>query len=170
VPKGSPKTPLRNPSLLTPKSLRRILQITDGITANNRQSRTDARNMRSIYSFPGMAEQRYEIKQQADGKWAVYDVSTGLPTTVHGFFTIDLSREQADYLMDLLKPPRCKAKRRDWTLTEALGRRPSYSDNLAIVKLEDATLPALSIEIFFQLGPSAKQRAARAAMNKAIVR
>jgi len=41
---------------------------------------------------------------------------------------------------------------------------------LAIVKLKDATLPALSIEIFFQLGPSAKQRAARAAMNKAIVR
>jgi len=114
VPKGTPETPLRNPSLLTPKSLRRILQITDGITANNRQSRTDARNMRSIYSFPpGMAEQRYEIKQQADGKWAVYDVSTGLPTMVHGFFTIDLSREQADYLMDLLKPPRCKAKRRD---------------------------------------------------------
>ena len=27
-------TPLRNPSLLTPKSLRRILQITEGITAN----------------------------------------------------------------------------------------------------------------------------------------
>lgn len=28
------KTPLRHPSVLTPKSLRRILQITDGITAN----------------------------------------------------------------------------------------------------------------------------------------
>ena len=27
-------TPLRRPSVLTPKSLRRILQITDGITAN----------------------------------------------------------------------------------------------------------------------------------------
>ena len=27
-------TPLRQPSVLTPKALRRILQITDGITAN----------------------------------------------------------------------------------------------------------------------------------------
>ena len=27
-------TPLRRPTILTPKSLRRILQITDGITAN----------------------------------------------------------------------------------------------------------------------------------------
>ena len=59
-------------------------------------------NMRSIYAFPGMAEQKYEPRQQADGNWAVYDVFTGLPTVVNSFFTIDLPRDQADYLSDLL--------------------------------------------------------------------
>jgi hypothetical protein len=63
-----------------------------------------------------MAEQRYEIKQQPDGKWAVYDVSTGLPAMVHGYFTIDLSREQADYLVDRLN--RQDAKQRGATESE----------------------------------------------------
>jgi hypothetical protein len=49
-----------------------------------------------------MAERKYQPRQQANGKWAVYDLSTGFPTVVNGFFTIDLPQDQADYLSDLL--------------------------------------------------------------------
>jgi hypothetical protein len=41
-----------------------------------------------------MAERKYEPRQQANGKWAVYDLSTGFPTVVNGFFTIDLPRKR----------------------------------------------------------------------------
>jgi hypothetical protein len=63
-----------------------------------------------------MAEQKYEPRAQGDGKWAVYDVSTGLPTVVNGFFAIDLPREQAEYLSNLLNLQ--DAKRRGTTESE----------------------------------------------------
>ncbi|PSH57986.1 hypothetical protein CU100_09950 [Phyllobacterium endophyticum] len=49
-----------------------------------------------------MAEKKYEPRQQLDGKWAIYDVSTGLPAVVNGFFTIDMPPEQAEDLSNLL--------------------------------------------------------------------
>jgi hypothetical protein len=49
-----------------------------------------------------MTTRRYEIKQQADGKWCVIDVFTGLPPALNHFFPIDMSREKAQKLADEL--------------------------------------------------------------------
>jgi hypothetical protein len=49
-----------------------------------------------------MAYKRYETKQQSDGRWSVYDTAAGFPVLVNAFFTIDMSRERADDLVDLL--------------------------------------------------------------------
>ena len=59
------------------------------------------RNKHTFHSFGGMAERKYEPRQQANGKWAVYDLSTGFPAVVNGFFAIDLPKDRADYLSDL---------------------------------------------------------------------
>jgi hypothetical protein len=49
-----------------------------------------------------MAYKRYETKQQSDGRWSVYDTAASAPVLVNAFFTIDMSRERADDLVDLL--------------------------------------------------------------------
>ena len=49
-----------------------------------------------------MAFSRYETKKQMDARWSVYDLSTGGPTLVNPFFTIDMSQDRAHELVDLL--------------------------------------------------------------------
>lgn len=51
-----------------------------------------------------MAEhkQRYDMRQELDGTWTVFDIFTGMPAEVYGQFCCLLDIEEADDLVDLL--------------------------------------------------------------------
>lgn len=49
-----------------------------------------------------MANPSYDLRQEKDRTWTVYDVFTGLPTVIHGLFTVDMSLEDAVGLVDHL--------------------------------------------------------------------
>jgi hypothetical protein len=46
--------------------------------------------------------QRYELQKTRDGEWDVIDVFTGQPVVEQGVTMSDMSREEADDLVDLL--------------------------------------------------------------------
>lgn len=50
--------------------------------------------------------QRYELDQAADGTWLVRDRFTGTPATYDGELLDGLEMDEADDLVDLLKPER----------------------------------------------------------------
>lgn len=49
-----------------------------------------------------MSENRYDLRQDNDGTWTVFDIFTGLPARVNEVEQIGLEMEQADDLVDLL--------------------------------------------------------------------
>ncbi|MDX0966450.1 hypothetical protein GOL81_25145 [Sinorhizobium medicae] len=49
-----------------------------------------------------MSENRYDLRQDADGTWTVFDIFTGLPARVNDVEQVGLDSEQADDLVDLL--------------------------------------------------------------------
>jgi len=49
-----------------------------------------------------MGQQRYDLRQELDGTWTVFDVFTGLPVVEDGVPLIDMPMEEADDLLDLL--------------------------------------------------------------------
>jgi hypothetical protein len=49
-----------------------------------------------------MAENRYDLRQEADGTWTVFDIFSGLPAEVNEVEQVGLELEQADDLVDLL--------------------------------------------------------------------
>ncbi|MBB3234502.1 hypothetical protein FHS20_001342 [Phyllobacterium endophyticum] len=49
-----------------------------------------------------MATLRYDLGQEVDGTWTVYDVFTGSPTLVLEMFGVGMSAEEANDLVDLL--------------------------------------------------------------------
>ncbi|RVO76225.1 hypothetical protein CN063_33290 [Sinorhizobium meliloti] len=49
-----------------------------------------------------MSENRYNLRQEDDGTWTVFDIFTGLPAEVNEVEQAGLEMEQADDLVDLL--------------------------------------------------------------------
>ncbi|MDX1045497.1 hypothetical protein GOL40_19555 [Sinorhizobium medicae] len=49
-----------------------------------------------------MSENRYNLRQEDDGTWTVFDIFTGLPAEVNDVAQVGLDMEQADDLVDLL--------------------------------------------------------------------
>lgn len=49
-----------------------------------------------------MSENRYDLRQENDGTWTVFDIFTGLPARVNDVEQVGLELEQADDLVDLL--------------------------------------------------------------------
>lgn len=49
-----------------------------------------------------MPENRYNLRQEDDGTWTVFDIFTGLPVEVNEAEQVGLEMEQADDLVDLL--------------------------------------------------------------------
>lgn len=56
-----------------------------------------------------MAQQRYDLRREADGTWTVFDMFTGRPAVVSGAVQVDeglqatgLELEEADDLVDLM--------------------------------------------------------------------
>ncbi|MDX0752894.1 hypothetical protein GOL39_28740 [Sinorhizobium medicae] len=49
-----------------------------------------------------MSENRYNLRQEDDGTWTVFDIFTGLPPEVNDVEQVGLDMEQADDLVDLL--------------------------------------------------------------------
>ena len=47
-------------------------------------------------------ENRYDMREDGTGKWAVFDIFTGLTAEVNGIAQDGLEIEQADDLVDLL--------------------------------------------------------------------
>ncbi|MDB5523894.1 MAG: hypothetical protein JWM58_1657 [Rhizobium sp.] len=47
-------------------------------------------------------ENRYEMRQEPDGTWTVYDIFTGLPAVVNDIPITMLTIEEADDAVDLL--------------------------------------------------------------------
>ncbi|PWE52297.1 hypothetical protein DEM27_31650 [Metarhizobium album] len=49
-----------------------------------------------------MQRNRYDMRQEEDESWTVFDIFTGLPVSVNGVPQDGLEMEQADDLVDLL--------------------------------------------------------------------
>lgn len=49
-----------------------------------------------------MQQNRYDLRQEDDGSWTVFDIFTGLPAEVNGVPQDGLEIEKADDLVDLL--------------------------------------------------------------------
>lgn len=49
-----------------------------------------------------MHQNRYDMQQEKDGTWTVFDIFTGLPAEVNDVPQDGLEMEQADDLVDLL--------------------------------------------------------------------
>ncbi len=49
-----------------------------------------------------MPENRYDLRQEPDGTWTVFDIFTGMPALVNEVEQVGLELEQADDLVDLL--------------------------------------------------------------------
>ncbi|MCV9909964.1 hypothetical protein OIV19_20405 [Brucella sp. HL-2] len=49
-----------------------------------------------------MTENRYDLREEEDGSWTVFDIFTGMPAEVNGIPQDGLEMEQADDLVDLL--------------------------------------------------------------------
>ncbi|MGH0278368.1 hypothetical protein [Sinorhizobium meliloti] len=49
-----------------------------------------------------MSENRYNLRQEDDGTWTVFEIFTGLPAEVNDVEQVGLEMEQADDLVDLL--------------------------------------------------------------------
>ncbi|KOF22560.1 hypothetical protein AC244_03320 [Ensifer adhaerens] len=49
-----------------------------------------------------MPENRYDLRQESDGTWTVFDIFTGMPALVNEVEQVGLELEQADDLVDLL--------------------------------------------------------------------
>nr|WP_046118654.1 hypothetical protein [Ensifer aridi] len=45
---------------------------------------------------------RYDLRQEANGTWTVFDIFTGLPARVNDLEQVGLEMEQADDLVDVL--------------------------------------------------------------------
>ncbi len=49
-----------------------------------------------------MQKNRYDLRQEPDGTWTVYDIFTGMPAEVNDVPQFGLEMEKADDLVDLL--------------------------------------------------------------------
>lgn len=49
-----------------------------------------------------MLTRRYDVRQEPDESWTVFDVFTGLPAVYEGYQAVDLDMEYADDLVELL--------------------------------------------------------------------
>ncbi|MCO6423872.1 hypothetical protein JT737_19385 [Sinorhizobium meliloti] len=49
-----------------------------------------------------ISENRYNLRQEDDGTWTVFDIFTGLPAEVNEVEQVGLEMERADDLVDLL--------------------------------------------------------------------
>ncbi|CTQ67229.1 hypothetical protein [Roseibium alexandrii] len=47
-------------------------------------------------------QQRYDIREEEDGMWTVFDIFTGLPAEVNGEILIGLDIQEADDAVDLM--------------------------------------------------------------------
>ncbi|WP_376742145.1 hypothetical protein [Ensifer canadensis] len=55
-----------------------------------------------VSSEAAMPENRYDLRQEPDGTWTVFDIFTGMPALVNEVEQVGLELEQADDLVDLL--------------------------------------------------------------------